>query len=118
MKAFRLLLTMAVAVVLMVGMSSCNKCDNENPRARVINHGSLVASVQIKTSNGNTENINNVMPNTSSDTRSYAKGLVTFTITLDKTELVETVQMDSCYEYDIVIDANNSISTVSRDLND
>ncbi|GAB3193829.1 hypothetical protein GCM10027293_00550 [Pontibacter aydingkolensis] len=109
---------MVVAIMFVAGMSSCDKCDGENPRAKVINRGSAEVSVQIKTSNGNTENINNVMPNTSSDSRSYAKGLVTFTITLGKTELVETVQMDSCHEYDIVIDANNNISTVSRDLND
>lgn len=118
MKVFNSLLTMAVAVLFTAGMSSCDKCDNENPRAKVINHGSTDASVQIKTSNGNTENINNVMTHTSSDARSYAKGLVTFTITLGKTELVETVQMDSCHEYDIVIDADNNINTVIRDRND
>lgn len=118
MKAFRFLLTLVVTGLFMVAMSSCDKCNDENPRARVINQGTVEASVQIKTSNGNTENINNVMPNTSSAARSYAKGLVTFTITLDKTELVETVQMNTCHEYDIVIDANNNINTVSRDRND
>ena len=118
MRVFRFLLTMVVAILFMAGMSSCDKCDDENPRARVINQGTVDASVQIKTSNGSTENINNVMPKTSSDARSYASGLVTFTITLNKSELVETVQMDNCHEYDIVIDSNNNISTVSRDRND
>ncbi|MER2999168.1 hypothetical protein [Pontibacter populi] len=118
MKVFRFLMTTVIAGLFMAGMSSCDKCDDENPRARVINQGTLEASVQIKTSNGNTENINNVMPNSTSAASSYAKGTVTFTITLDKTELVETVQMDTCHEYDIVIDVNNNISTVSRDRND
>lgn len=118
MKAFKFLLIMVVAGLFMTGLSSCDKCDNANPVAKVVNQGTVEASVQIKTSNGNTENINNVMPNSTSAARSYAKGLVTFTIMVDKTELVETVQMDTCHEYDIVIDANNNISTVSRDLND
>ncbi|MEJ8757122.1 hypothetical protein WG947_08950 [Pontibacter sp. H259] len=118
MKAVKNIFSVVVAGLFMVGMSSCDKCDDENPIAKVINQGSKEASVQIKTSNGNTENINNVMPNSTSAARSYAKGTVTFTITLDKTELVETVPMATCHEYDIVIDANNNISTVSRDRND
>lgn len=99
-------------------LSSCDKCDGENPRARIINNGTKEASVQIKTTGGNTENLNNVPVGTSSDYRSYSPGSITFTITVDKAVREETVQMSECYEYDINIDANNNILTTPRDRND
>ncbi|GAA4295625.1 hypothetical protein [Nibribacter koreensis] len=119
MNSFKsILLTTVVAGVSLLALSACDKCEGDNPRARVINQGTKDASVQIKTSNGNTENINNVPPKTTSAVREYAAGTVTFTITLDKTELVETVQMNECHEYDITIASDNTISTTDRDLND
>lgn len=102
----------------MVLMSSCDKCENESPRARVLNNGTKDVSVQIKTSDGNTENINNVSPQSSSAYKSYAAGVVTFTITVDKMAYEKTVQMDECFEYDIAIDAGNNISSVPTDRND
>ncbi|PKV75139.1 hypothetical protein BD749_0077 [Pontibacter ramchanderi] len=105
-------------LLFVVTMSSCDKCDGEKPRARIINNGTDVASVQIKTSGGNTENLNNVPKGAASDFRSYNAGSVTFTVTVDKVEYVENVPMNECYEYDIAIDANNNITTVARDRND
>src|SRR3954453_7880833 len=81
-----------LVVFLMVGtLSSCKKCKGEQPRARITNNGTKVASVQIKTTDGNTENINNVAPGTSSDYKSYAAGEITFTITVDKVNYVKAV---------------------------
>jgi hypothetical protein len=111
------LLGMLVMFVLATGLSSCKKCKGEDPRARVTNNGTKVASVQIKTSNGNTENINNVAAGTSSEYKTYAAGEVTFTITVDKINYVKVVSMAQCYEYNIAIDANNNITTTPTDRN-
>ncbi|WP_439881648.1 hypothetical protein ACSX1A_00530 [Pontibacter sp. MBLB2868] len=107
-----------VLLLSIVSLSSCDKCDGEKPRARIINNGTDDASVQIKTSGGSTENLNNVPTGSTSDFRGYDAGLITFTVTVDKVEYVESVQMSECYEYDITIDPNNNISTTPRDRND
>ena len=99
-------------------LSSCDKCDAENPRAKLINQSSTVASVQIKTSDGNTENLNNVPAGSASDFRSYAAGKVTFTVTVDKADYKKDVHMSECYEYIITVDANYNITATSIDRND
>ena len=107
-----------LAGLFAISMNSCKKCKNEDPRARVTNNGTKDASVQIKTSGGNTENINNVSPGTSSEYRNYAPGLVTFTVSVDQNDYVKTVEMLECFEYDIAIDGNNNITSTPVDRND
>ncbi|HSI89583.1 MAG TPA: hypothetical protein VK927_00635 [Adhaeribacter sp.] len=111
-------IVIAVFGLFLIAFSSCKKCNDENPRARVINNGSVPVSVQIKTSGGNTENINNVDPATSSDFRNYAPGQVTFTIVVDKDEYIKAVAMEECFEYDIVIDAANNVVSIPTDRNE
>jgi hypothetical protein len=115
MKKYAIIL---IAVLLSFSVISCKKCRKEDPRARILNNGNKVVSVQIKTSGGNTENINNVQPGAISDYRSYAAGLVTFTISVDKVNYVTSVEMQQCYEYDIAIDANNQLTSTPRDRNE
>ncbi len=105
-------------VLLTVSLNSCKDCDGENPRARIINNGTTDVSVQIKTSGGNTENLNNVGAGITSDYRSYSAGKITFTISVNKVIYLTDVDMSSCYEYDIIIDSNNIITTNSTDRND
>lgn len=101
-------------LVFTIALNSCSGCDNQNPSARVINNGTDDVSVQIKTSGGNTENINNIAAGKSSDYVSYAPGQIEYTIVLkDKTEVVETVSMAFCRTYQISIDQNNTITTTS-----
>lgn len=106
------------AGIFTISLGSCKKCQNEGPRARVANNGTKDASVQIKTSGGNTENINNVSTGTSSEFRSYAPGLTTFTVTVDRNIYEKAIQMEECFEYEIAIDANNIITSVHKDRND
>lgn len=110
-----------VTIALTIFMASC-KCKNEDPRARVVNEGSQEISVQIMTSGGNTENINNIAPGETSEFSYYAPGEVQFTIVVgegnNSTEYVEQVLMEECYEYDIVLDANNNITSVPTDRNE
>jgi len=117
MKSIKYLLTIVLVALFAITMNSCKKCKNEDPRARIINNGTEKASVQIKTSGGNTVNINNVDPGTSSTYSSYAVGLVTFTITVKTIDYVKTFNMDKCFDYDIAIDASNNITSTPIDRN-
>lgn len=115
-KSFKSLGLIAIAIAIS-GIQSCDKCSGEQPRARVVNNGTASVSVQIKTSGGNTENINNVASKSTSDFRSYAAGDVTYTISVGKADFVKTVSMSECYEYDITIDEKNNITSVPTDRN-
>lgn len=99
-------------ILLTLNLASCSGCDNENPRARVTNLGTDVVSVQIKTTGGNTENINNIDPDSSSPYVSYSPGAITYTIVLkDNTELVEIVDLAFCTDYQITVENDNTITT-------
>ncbi|MDZ4203400.1 MAG: hypothetical protein U1C46_01160 [Bacteroidales bacterium] len=117
MKTLKISLIILLSTLVFTGLYSCKKCKNEDPSARIINNGTENASVQIKTSGGNTVNINNVAPGTSSPYASYASGIVTFTITVANNNYVETVQMVECFNYDISIDSKNNITTTAIDRN-
>ncbi len=96
-----------------IALSSCSKgCDKENPSAYVQNNGNEKVSVQIKTTGGNTENINNIDPGKFSEMKSYAPGEIVYTITVKDQEPVdEKVTMSYCTDYIIKIDNNNKVST-------
>lgn len=119
MKVLKSLIAVFLIGIFAVSLSSCGKeCDGEQPRARILNNGTVVANVQIKTSGGNTENINNIMPGTASDYRNFAPGNTVFTITVDKKDFVKEVVMTECFEYDIAIDANNNVTSTPIDRNE
>jgi hypothetical protein len=118
MKTSRFFILLLTLSALTFALPSCKKCRNEDPRARIVNNGTDKASVQIKTSEGNTVNINNVDPGAASDYSSYAPGKVTFTITVAGNDYVKEVDMLECYEYDIAIDQNNVVTSTPRDRNE
>ena len=101
-----------------IGIVGCSKCDNENPRSRIVNNGTDKASVQIKTSGGNTENINNIQPGQSSEWRSFAEGTIEFTVAIQgQADQVLNVAMATCWEYAITIDSNNVVSSIPTERN-
>jgi hypothetical protein len=108
-----LLIMLSVFFALSVTTSCKKKCKNDPPQARIINNGTADASVQIKTSFGNTVNINNVAPGTSSAYASYAAGNITFTISVAKNDYIQNVNVSNCNSYDIAIDANNQITVTN-----
>jgi len=118
MRSIKFVIIILLTSVLGVGLNSCKKCNGEDPTARIINDGLNKASVQIKTSGGNTVNINNVDPGTASPYASYAAGIVTFTITVNDNDYEETVEMSECFKYDISINSQNTITTTPIDRND
>jgi hypothetical protein len=119
MKLIRKLSLLFFCTLLIAVFSNCKKCKKEDPRARIINNGSQKASVQIQTSGGNTVNMNNVMPGSVSEFSNFAPGDVVFTVSVgNKTNIVTSVPMQTCYEYDIAIDENGAVLSTAHDRND
>ena len=112
MKTITNILYISFLLMIPLNFTGCDKCDGEDPSARIVNNGTETASVQIKTSGGNTVNLNNVDPETSSEYVAYSPGEIVFTITISQSELIDTVMMNECYYYDITIDSNNAIVTL------
>ncbi|OSY89092.1 hypothetical protein WH52_00060 [Tenacibaculum holothuriorum] len=107
-------ISLVVFTLVSLTFYNCSGCDNENPTVKVTNSGTEEVSIQVKTSGGNTENLNNVAPGNSSAPRSFAPGEITYTIVLkDKTELVEKVTVGYCADYTVTIDKDNKITTSS-----
>ena len=116
MKTMTILSVVIITGLLAMTISGCKKkCSGEDPRARIINNGTSKAGVQIKTSGGNTVNINDVAAGTASDYSSYAAGQVTFTLKVSNVDYEKTVILSECYDYDITIDANHNITTTAID---
>ncbi|MCB0476650.1 MAG: hypothetical protein R2799_15745 [Crocinitomicaceae bacterium] len=112
-------------IFLMLGVglfTSCKNCKNEDPRAKITNNGTQVVSVQIQTSGGNTININNIQPGTGSDWQSYAPGTVTYNVDIGQGggSVTKTITMDmaECFEYEIVVDQNDSLVSYPKDRNE
>jgi len=114
------IIVLAIVSIAIISSNGCkSKCKGEDPRARIVNNGTETVSVQIQTSGGNTVNINNVLPSSKSDFSSYAGGSVTFTIHIgNKITDTLTVGMADCWEYDIRINADNSVVSVPNDRNE
>ena len=109
-----------VLFLSLVGLAatSCKKCKDEDPRARITNNGTQVASVQVKTSGGNTVNVNNVASGATSDYANYAAGQTTFTLKVNNADYVKTFDASKCHEYTVAIDRNNVITITDTDRND
>jgi hypothetical protein len=77
------LLVIFISLCVCLSLISCDSCDGENPSVQLINNGTGKADIQIKTSDGNTENINNVEPGTSSERRTFANYCNDYTVTIN-----------------------------------
>ncbi len=100
-----------------LGLQGCSEsCENEDPRARIVNNGTDKASVQIKTSGGSTENINNIESGQVSDWRSFAAGNTEFTVAIQgEDDTLVIVNMLQCYEYSIDINAQNVVTSIATE---
>ena len=88
--------------------------NNENPRARITNMGTDEVSVVVNTPSGNTENIRDLEPGKSSKFRSYVIGNITYTIiTENNQEVVETLNIDFCMDYEVIVNEDNSIAIIT-----
>jgi hypothetical protein len=108
MKLLMLILSFSLALLL----TGCG-CDGEDPNVILRNNGTGKADIQVKTSNGNTENINNVMPGTTSERRTFIAGDIEFTINIQGVNdpVVYILQAGNCYDYTVTINADNSVTS-------
>jgi hypothetical protein len=91
----------------------CDSCEGENPSVQLVNNGTGKADIQIKTSGGNTENINNIEPGTSSERRAFESGNIEFTISIQgvSDDVVYILQADYCHDYSVAINPDNTVSS-------
>ncbi|WP_298550348.1 hypothetical protein [uncultured Algibacter sp.] len=111
----KLLIPVLVLIMTFSSITSCSSgCDNSRPRAKITNNGTDKASVQIKTSNGNTENINNIETGTVSDWVYYDAGQIEYTVEIqgEANPIEINVNMSTCFEYNIIIDDQNNVTSV------
>ena len=96
-------------------LNSCSECDEENPTVVLINNGTGKADIQIKTSGGNTENINNIEIGTSSEKRSFDPGDIEFTVAIQGVNdpIVYLLKISFCSDYVVTINSDNSVTETS-----
>lgn len=91
-------------------VSSCSKsCSGQNPQVRIVNNGTAKADVQVKTSGGNTININGIQSGSTSTYSSFAPGYTTFTANVGTTQKILSDTLATCFTYDVKIDGSNNI---------
>ena len=106
------ILLLSLFTLAMLQISCSDDCENENPTVVLVNNGTNRADIQIKTSGGNTENINNIEPGTSSEKRSFARGDIEFTISIQGVaeNIVYVLPTDYCTAYAVTIKEDNTVS--------
>jgi hypothetical protein len=100
-------------------LNNCSPCDGEDPTVVLTNNGTGRADIQIKTTGGNTENLNNIEIGSSSERRSFARGEIEFTISIqgNTEDIVYLLEVKTCTDYDVKINSDNSI-LVDKDKED
>lgn len=105
-------ISLMLFLLLSVFYISCSSCDGEDPSVILRNNGTAKADIQIKTSGGNTENINNIMQGGVSDKRFFAPGEIVFTIAIQGVNdpVVYNLITTSCEDYIVTINPDNTVS--------
>lgn len=111
------LVSLVVLFAFCLAVVGCG-CDEENPTVALANNGTAKADIQIKTSGGNTENMNNIQPGSVTERRSFAPGDIEFTIGIQGVDepIVYVLRASYCNEYDVKISEDNSVSSSSREV--
>jgi hypothetical protein len=96
-------------------LSCSDTCDGENPTVQLLNNGTGRADIQIKTSGGNTENINNIESGSYSEKRSFDPGEIEFTIAIQGVAdpIIYYLIVDHCTENLVSINNDNSVTSTS-----
>ena len=119
MKKLSIVMLLVALLGLIVFSIGCNDgCENQNPTVKLINNGTGKADIQIKTSNGNTENINNIEPGTSSEKRSFAPGKIEFTISIQGVQdpIEYELSTSYCHDYTVTINEDNTVTHIGITL--
>ena len=109
-----------LVLILLVFITACgDECENENPSVQLVNNGPAKADIQIKTSGGNTENLNNIPPGTKSERRTFAPGDIEFTIAIQGVNdpITYDLKVVFCTDYMVTIHPDTTVtgSATNRD---
>jgi hypothetical protein len=104
-------------VALLFLVNSCNKCNNDDPTARVVNNGTSAANLQITSFDGNIVSITDLEKGFISSENSYAPGTATLSGSIEGIQLTETLDMSECTAYDVTITSDNKIVVFSQNKN-
>ena len=109
-------ITVLLSIFFLMIFSSCNKCNNENPTARVVNNGTSSANLEITASDGELVSITDLGAGLISSSESYSPGTTTVNCIIDGIQLTEKVEMSECKSYDITINSENVIVVFSTKI--
>jgi len=100
------------AMLLILFLHCSDDCESDQPTLTLYNNGTGKADVQIKTSGGNTENINNIAVGAYSEKRAFAPGNIEFTIAIQGVNEPVEHQMSilNCNHYILTINQANTVS--------
>lgn len=102
-----------ISIFFLMILTSCNKCNNENPTARVLNNGTSAVSLQLTDANGDIVSITDLGVGLVSSMKSYAPGTTALNGTIDGIQLSESIEMSECTSYDISINSQNEVVVFS-----
>ncbi|NNG27395.1 MAG: hypothetical protein HKM87_07705 [Ignavibacteriaceae bacterium] len=107
------IIVLFISLCISFSFIGCDSCDGENPSVQLVNNGTGKADIQIKTSGGNTENINNIEPGATSDRRTFDRGDIEFTISIQGVNdpVVYVLHTDFCNDYTVTINSDNSVTS-------
>lgn len=98
-------------------MGSCNKCDGDDPTARIINNGTGNVNITLTDSDGKVNYIAEFTKETVSDYQSYASGKVkVHYIITGEIDTTSTIALHSCKRYDITINNENELILFSKEV--
>ena len=98
-------------LILFIVLSCSDDCEKEDPTLVLRNNGPGRADVQIKTSGGNTENVNNIEVGTTSEKRSFSPGDIEFTFSIQgvANSIEYFLHIDYCTDYVVTIQPDTTI---------
>lgn len=117
-KIFHIICTLLLLFTITFILGCSEVCDGEDPSVVLFNNGLTKADIQIKTSGGNTENINNIQPGEYSEKRYFSPGLIEFTVAVQgiQENLEYTLTADYCTEYAVSINSDSTVTGTGKKL--
>jgi len=106
--------TFTVPASINLETSAVQTCSNQNPQSRLVNNGTLPFTFTIIDSNNNTSQIQSIAPGTTSTYISFNDGVTMFSVEANTTGTSDdklVLDMDTCTQVDIVINAQNVYET-------
>lgn len=105
-----------LGILLICGITSCNKCDGNNPTLRIINNGAGAANIKLTPSSGKVITMNDVKKGTVSDYKEVASGKLNIDYTIGSLDTASTLNLSTCKKYDLTINSDDELVLFSKDI--